>query len=154
MNFFDLENATTTAQLLGLVIPFLVAIVTKKVASSGLKGVLNLVLSAIAGSTVYLVAADGGYDVQGFVNATMNVFIVSIATYYGVTKPTGLTETVQNVTSGFGLGTKPTLQTDDAVAAIEIPAEHAAVLKDEEPILTAPITAAKKATPRKRAPKA
>lgn len=125
MNFFDLQNATTVAQLIGLGVPLLVALITKRFASSGLKGVLNLVLSAIAGSATYLVAADGSYDVTGFVNATLNVFLVSIAAYYGVYKPTGVSASIAANTSRFGLG-KPVLQTDDTVVPVEIPAEEAA----------------------------
>jgi len=164
MNFFDLENATMISQLLGLAIPFLVALVTKRVASGGLKGVINLLLSAIAGSVTYLVASDGGYDVTGFVNSTVNVFIVSITAYYGVYKPTGVSETVQNKTANIGLG-KPELTTDDAVEVVEVPAEPAIenvpvepeVIEEpevldypEEPTDLPPVRTRRKRVPRKR----
>ncbi len=117
MDFFNLGDPATASRFIGLAIPLLVALVTKRVASRGLKGVLNLVLSAVGGSAVYLVAKDGGYDVEGFVNATLNAFVVSVATYYGVYKPTGVSAKLQNKTAGFGLG-KPALQTEDAAGSV------------------------------------
>lgn len=114
VNFFNLD-AATASRALGLLIPLLVALLTKRVASSRTKAVLNIVASALAGSAAYLVAADGGYDVEGFVNAALNTIIVSVATYYGLYKPTGITDTVQNKTANFGIGRKPELETDDKV---------------------------------------
>lgn len=109
---FDLDP-TNLARLLGILVPLLVALVTKKVASQGLKGVLNLLLSAVAGSTAYLVAHDGGYNFEGFFNQTLDAFIASITAYYGLIKPTGLAGTVAEKTANFGFGSPPTLETDD-----------------------------------------
>lgn len=105
-------DATTVTRLLGVLVPLLVAVITKRYASPGLKATLNVLSAAIVGSLGYMVAADGGYDLDGFVNSFLNTFIVGIATYYGVYKPTGVTGTVAKATEGFGLGS-PTLETDD-----------------------------------------
>lgn len=109
---FDLDP-TNLARLLGVLVPLLVALVTKKVASQGLKGVINLFLSAVAGSTAYLIAHDGGYNFEGFFNQTLDAFIASITAYYGLIKPTGLAGTVAEKTANFGLGSPPTMETDD-----------------------------------------
>lgn len=99
----DFNDPESVVYLVGILVPLLVGVVSKKVASRRVKAVLNAVLSAIAGSTAYLVAVDGGYDFVGFVNSAVGVFIVSIATYYGLWKPTGAAEGVQNKTSGVGI---------------------------------------------------
>ncbi len=112
MDYLSFIEPTNVAMYVGLVVPFLVAVVSKKVASSGLKGVLNLLLSSIAGSAVYLASDVDTYDVRGFVTASLNTFVVSVAAYYGVYKPTGATASVNSATANFGLG-KPVLQTDD-----------------------------------------
>ena len=132
MDFINIEDPANAAKLVGLIVPLLVALVTKKIASSGLKGVLNLGLSAIAGSAAYLVAETGGYDLGGFANATINAFVVSIVAYYGVYRPTGVSESVAAKTSDFGLG-KPALQTDDAVEAVEVPVEASAATTAGDP---------------------
>lgn len=108
-------DAGTTARLLGLFVPLVVAFITKKFASQGLKGFLNLVVSAVVGSTVYLVAEDGGYDWTGFVNGTLDTFIASIIAYYGFLKPSGIAGSVANATKNFGLG-QPDMQTNDVGA--------------------------------------
>jgi hypothetical protein len=107
--------AATVARLLAFLVPLFVAFITKKWASAGLKGFLNLVSSAVVGSVTYLVSADGNYDWRGFVNATLNVFVVSVIAYYGVLKPTGLSDTVATKTRSFGLG-KPEMETEDKAA--------------------------------------
>lgn len=106
-------DAATLTRLLGLLVPLLVATITKKYASAGLKGFLNLVASAVVGSLVYLVAENGGYDWTGFVNASLDTFMTSIIAYYGVLKPTGLAGSFTNATAGFGFGSPPTFETDD-----------------------------------------
>lgn len=88
----------------GSVVPFLVGLVTKELASSGLKGVLNAVLSAIAGVATVLLAGDGVAEVQELVNAGFVTFLSSIGTYYGIWKPTGAAQKVQRSTAKVGVG--------------------------------------------------
>jgi hypothetical protein len=106
-------EATNVVRLLGLLIPLLTALLTKKLASQGLKAVVTLISSVLLGSIAYLVAADGGYDWEGFVNAFINAFLPAIAAYYGLWKPTGVAGTVANKTARFGVGSPPMLQTSD-----------------------------------------
>lgn len=106
-------NALDVVRALGLLIPLLTAIVTKKVAAQGTKAVITLVASALLGSIGYLAGEGGGYDLAGFFNAFLNAFIPAIAAYYGLWKPTGLAGSVAEATGDFGIGRTPALQTED-----------------------------------------
>ncbi len=130
MDYAEILNPANVAMYVGLAIPFLVALVSKKVASSGLKGVLNLLLSSIAGSAVYLASDVDTYDVRGFITASLNTFVVSVAAYYGVYKPTGATASVNSATANFGLG-KPVLQTDDTEIPVTVTPEEMSTTGNE-----------------------
>lgn len=106
-----MEGVHLANLLVGTVIPLLVALVTKEVASSGVKGVLNAVLSAIGGALTVYVAAGGAVDVVGMAHAGIETFVVSIATYYGVYKATGLSTKVQAKTANVGVGGRNRLET-------------------------------------------
>jgi hypothetical protein len=129
-------DALTVSRWLGILVPIIVALVTKKYASSGLKSALNVVSSAVIGSVGYLVAEDGGYNLAGFLNSFFNTFLVSVAAYYGVLKPTGIAGTVTNLKPDVGIGS-PELTTED------VGAEEAG---GPEPALATP----KKKAPRKK----
>lgn len=149
---FDFTDPQTLTRMLGIAIPILVGVVSKKVASQGLKATLNALLSAIGGSLIYLFAADGALNAAGFVNAVINTFLVSIATYYGVWKPTGLAGTVAEKTANFGIGPSPVLETEDKGA--ENPPEAAGdpipVVEPEPQLLVPPLPPVKKAAARKK----
>ena len=97
-------DAAVVARLIGLFVPILVALITKRWAGAGVKGVTNFVASMVLGGVVYMVDESGDYDWQGFVNGAFNVFVVSIAAYYGVLKPSGTTQAVANKTANVGIG--------------------------------------------------
>lgn len=107
LDWTHLSNATNLVRLLGILIPLATAIITKQVAASGLKSVVTLVLSILAGTIVYLVSVDGGYAIGGFFNAFMNAFLPAIASYYGFLKPTGIAGSFAATTAGFGIGNPP-----------------------------------------------
>lgn len=98
-------DAATVARLLGLLVPVLVAFLTKQYASSTLKGVVNLVASAILGGVTYLVAENGDYDWRGFVNGGLDVFVVSVVSYHAVLKQK-VAPAVAAKTRNFGLGAR------------------------------------------------
>lgn len=107
-------DVQTLNLLAGLIIPILVGIVAKKMASSGVKATLNFGLSAIAGALSVAIAANGQVEVGDWVSGMIQTFVVSTATYHGFLKPTGITDSVQNATAGFGVGsTGGALETDD-----------------------------------------
>lgn len=113
IDWLNLSDPTNVVRALGLLIPLLTALVTKKVASQGLKSVVTLVLAAITAGAAVLVADDGGFALNAFVNAFINTFVPAIAFYYGLLKPTGLAGSVANATEFFGFGPRPVLETAD-----------------------------------------
>lgn len=90
--------------VVGVLIPILVALLTKLNASRGLKAVINLGLSAIAGAVVVAIQASGAVDVGHVVISIGTTWIVSIASYYGLTAPTGVAPAVASATAGVGVG--------------------------------------------------
>ncbi len=80
--------------LIGTVLPILVGIVTTKVESRKLKGVLLLTLSAITGILTTAVNG-GGVITKETIVASLVSYATAMAVHYGVYKPTGITETVQ-----------------------------------------------------------
>lgn len=87
-------NVTVVTFLVSVAIPILVGIVTKASTSSGVKGVLTLVLNAANALIVQATVADGTavFSKETFVNWFM-ALVVSIALYKGVYKPAGVTST-------------------------------------------------------------
>jgi hypothetical protein len=101
-------DVLNVARLLGVLVPLLVALITKRFASSAVKSIANLVLSAVAGVVAPIIAGDKLPNSIGEVfNAILNAFIVSIVAYYGLFKPTGAADAVASSTAGFGLGSDP-----------------------------------------------
>jgi hypothetical protein len=107
-----LLDAQTVAFLSGIIIPLLVGLLSKVSASSGLKAILNAFLSALAGVLATVTQVDSA-NARDFVIAIISTWVVSVATYYGVWKPTGVAGTVVAKSAGFGLGPDPKAQTED-----------------------------------------
>lgn len=109
-------DVVTLARLFGLFVPLVVALITKRFASDGVKGVANVVLSSVAGAVALVLGANPGdhLSVGDFFNSMINSFIVSITSYYALWRATGVTGTLAVKTQDFGIGgTPPTLQTPD-----------------------------------------
>ena len=96
-------DAQTIAICAGVIIPLLVALVTKQVASEAVKSVLNLLLSAVAG---WFAVAQAGvsYDWKTVLVGIFYAFGSSIVSYYGFHKPTTIAPRIADKTSSFGLG--------------------------------------------------
>jgi hypothetical protein len=95
-----------TTQLLsllgGVLIPLLVGVLTKSAAPSGVKAILNAALSGLAAAVAQVVPEH--FVWQPFLIAWATTWVVSIATHYGLYKPTGVSQAVQTSTGTFGLG--------------------------------------------------
>lgn len=94
--------------VIAALIPILTGVLTKATWSSGTKGLLTLVLTAVQTLIVQNVTADGGaFFSQEVLLAFMLSFVISIASYYGVYKPAKLTSTpvVDPVTNRVEPGT-------------------------------------------------
>lgn len=102
----------------GAVIPVIVAFTTKAGASSGLKAIVNIVLSTVVGTLTQIVNNGGTFELKGTVVATLITLVTSLTAYNGLWKPvTGLnTKTLPNV----GLGaTQPV--SEHSVAVVDTP---------------------------------
>jgi hypothetical protein len=99
-------NPQLTASLLvGVVLPTIVAFVTKKVASSQLKTLVLLVLS-LASTTIYALLASGDVTLSGFINGFVTTFIAAVAAHKGALAPLGVTGSEGAIQGKFpgGLG--------------------------------------------------
>lgn len=92
------------AFLAGTVIPLLTAVVTRSQATSGLKAVVNLVLSMAAGGVAFLVANNGQGGVLELIASIVAVYLASGVSYQNLWKPTGVTNATSSATNRFGLG--------------------------------------------------
>jgi hypothetical protein len=97
-------NPTVLTYASGFLVPLAVGALTKIHASRGLKAVLNLVLSAIAGGLAVALTSNGDVQLSTWIAGIAQTFIVSIASYYGLWKPTGVAPAVQQGTAQFGVG--------------------------------------------------
>jgi len=133
MAVIDLDVQTLNL-ISGTVIPLLVGFVTKKVASGGLKAVLNALLSAVAGAVSVGIAASGHIVVGEVITSMITTFIASTAIYYGMWKPTGVAGTVADVVPQFGLGSPPLpdMETEEK-GEEDVETQEPPVLEQEEP---------------------
>jgi len=79
-----------------VLLPILVGLVTKVSTSSTVKAVLLLVLSAVTSVVSNLLAVDGATDVGPMVTDAVVTFVVAVALYFGLWKPTEVTAKAQN----------------------------------------------------------
>jgi hypothetical protein len=101
-----IDKVQAISFLVGTVIPILTALLTKVHASSGLKGVVNALMSAVAGSLITVLGADPVVW-QTLIWAIGTTWVSSIGTYYGLLKPNQLTGKVALATPQFGIGGPP-----------------------------------------------
>jgi len=85
-----------------VVLPALVALVTKEVTSSAVKGFALAALAGAAGfGKAYL---DGkGVVTEAALTDSVTIFVVSVVTYYGLLKPAHIPEKIQSKTPDFGI---------------------------------------------------
>lgn len=80
--------------LSGVVLPFLVALITARVASSGVKAIVLAVLAAISGLVNELYTASGVLADVDWSSAGANAittFLIAVGMHFGLWKPTNLT---------------------------------------------------------------
>lgn len=107
MNDFAITlDLATWAFLGGTIVPILVGLLTKSSAHPGLKGFLNVVLSAVAGLIATAQVQDGVLTKAAIVAGFM-AFVASIGSHYGWLRPAGITGSsgvVQRSTANIGIG--------------------------------------------------
>lgn len=88
--------------LVAFVLPAVVALVTQKVRSHGLKGVTLAVLTAVA-VVASAVINDQGVWTDATLYAGIESFTISVIAYFGLLKPTRVTEKIADKTATFGI---------------------------------------------------
>jgi len=82
-----------------IVLPLLVGLVTKRSMPSGVKALLLLLLTAISQSVSAALQADvgNGYHWGSLLGNIGLGFLISVGVHYGLWKPTGASDTAQDV---------------------------------------------------------
>ena len=97
---FTLDPLAVVQLLIAFVLPVLVGLVTTRVTSGAIKAWLLAGLSLVTSLLVELgrsIASGTTYDLGVALLAALPAFVVSVASYYGLLKPTGITAAVQDV---------------------------------------------------------
>ena len=85
-------------------IPILTALITKASASSAVKAITTLTLTVIASAVQYAIEANGVVNLKSFLANFAVTWIVAIAAYYGLLKPTTITQKFSEVAPTKGIG--------------------------------------------------
>lgn len=102
------------AILASLAVPLLVNLASKQSASDGLKAVLNIVGSALVSAlALWINPTEQPVTIWLFVNTFLAALVASFVAYKAVWKPTGVSGTIADKTANIGLGSPPTLETDN-----------------------------------------
>jgi hypothetical protein len=119
---FTVDPAALVQLALAFVLPVLVGLVTKTVTSSAVKAWLLAGLTLATSLLVELgraLEAGSTFDVGAALFLALPAFVVSVATHYGLWKPTGVSARVQAVGSddgaslgGYGSSTQITYDPD------------------------------------------
>lgn len=97
---FNLPPALVIGLLVSTVLPILTGLVTTRLTSGGIKAVVLAVLSAVTGMLTELAAAmtaGAAYDLGTGLILALAAFLVAVAMYFGLWKPTTVTAKAQNV---------------------------------------------------------
>lgn len=78
-----------------IVLPILVALVTKRQASSSLKAMVLLALTAVNQFGVAWLENFHHFDVKFYAMNIVVGFVISVANHFGLWKPTGVSEVAQ-----------------------------------------------------------
>lgn len=90
-----------------VVLPILTGLVTKRLASSGLKALILVLLSVVSGLLQQLILADGRFETGDFLTSAFVQFLMAVGIHMGFLKPLDITGTngiVQMKTADKGLG--------------------------------------------------
>lgn len=99
-------DVSVLTMVIAPIIPIVVGLVTKAVASQSVKAIMLLALSAVTGVVDQAIANNGILTKETIISSIM-VFVIAVATHYGLLKPTGVTGTdgiIQQKTQDIGVG--------------------------------------------------
>lgn len=121
--------------LIAVVLPFIVDLVTKRFASSGLKSAILLLLSLITGVLAeWLQAVNSGTDFNWETSLTTAIltFLLSVGAFFGLTKPAGLTGADGPLATNGGVGAVDTMKVTKAIEYGKLPPDGAANVPPNE----------------------
>ena len=97
---FTLDPAAVVQLVVAFILPVIVGLVTTRVTSAATKAWLLAALALVTSLLVELgrsIAAGTTFDVGIVLIASLPTFVISVATHYGLWKPTGVSLAAQNV---------------------------------------------------------
>jgi len=100
---FDFNILTLLTFIVAIFLPLLVGLVTKVVTKPGVRAVLLALFAAIAGFLNELIAAlttGGAFNVSEALFLWVGIFVVAVATHFGIWKPTGTSTRAQAALGG------------------------------------------------------
>lgn len=102
VNGSEFDVAQTISILVGFVIPLLVGLLSRLNAPRHVKAILNFALSAAAAALSGIIPDQ--FYWSGFIVTFALTWATSIASYYGLLKPSGVAGSVAEKTASFGIG--------------------------------------------------
>lgn len=114
--------------LITVILPAVVALVTKRFAPGNLKAIVLLVLSVIGGLVNQIIAQGGSFEVGKTLWYVAGTFLVAALTHYGLLQPLGLTGALGTIAKNMpgGLGPAGTDVAPPATPVVVTPAAPAA----------------------------
>lgn len=106
----QLDGPGLVSLVITVLLPLLVALVTKRVTSSNAKALLLLVLASLnsLGNTLYQnLVNDVSFSWTNMLATAIVGFVIAVSSHYGLWKPTGTAKTLQEV------GSPKTIDHDD-----------------------------------------
>lgn len=97
---FTIDPALVVQLLLAFIMPVVVALVSTRVTKSNVRSWLLATLTVVTSLLTELgrsIATGTTFDVGIALLAALPAFVVSVSTYYGLWKPTGVAERVQGI---------------------------------------------------------
>lgn len=97
---FTLDPAAVVQLVVAFILPVIVGLVTTRVTSAAAKAWLLAALALVTSLLVELgrsIAAGSTFDIGIVLIAALPTFVISVATHYGLWKPTGVSEAAQSV---------------------------------------------------------
>lgn len=91
--------------LVSMVLPLVVGIVVKQVAQPAVKSITLAVLSAVTAIATSALNSGGQIGKDTVIQAVIG-FVIAVGSYYGIWKPTGVSNTVNTATQNFGITIK------------------------------------------------
>lgn len=97
-------NPNDLAILAGAILPLMVAAITRFQAPPWAKSYLLIAMTAISAAVSQVVADNGTFTFKGVLMQFAKIFVVAIASLYGVYKPVGLADKIKVKTKNVGVG--------------------------------------------------